>query len=191
MPTPADRRTLDLAARLAQLAANVHAAKDHIAREHANTDGIAAASINDGSRSTDGTSTVERTMLARLHLANQSAQINDDLDAIDNIIRSCTQTCTKAIGTRAPVVHATCYADPGLDGYLIPISDGGWHDATCTDLARSATGGLCDRHRKAAERWRERNDKKPLTDERDIHVDTKIVAGQLGVIHAYPINQVA
>lgn len=184
MPPNTDRQTLDLAARLERLAETVWQAKDHIAREYAATDGMAAGAGDDGSRSTDGTSTVERTVIARAHLAGNAAQINDDLDTIDNIIRSCIRTCNQAIGTRAPRQQERCTANPGLDGYSLPLP-AGWHDPLCTNPPRSSTG-LCDACRMRLARWRIARELKPIADERIVTIESYVRAGELGVMHALP-----
>ena len=187
-----DRRTIDLANRLTQLAANITNARDHITREYAATDGIAAASLNDGSRSTDGTSTVERTMMIRLHLAGNAAQINDDLDAIDNIISSCQKTCTKAIGTRAPQAEpAKCYIDPGLDGYLTPLHDGGFFDPTCNNLSRTSKPGPCQTCHVRLWRYRRTHEIKALEDPMEITFDSDVTISPVGVAHARPLRNVS
>lgn len=167
-------------------------AKDHISREFVISDGIAAQSLNDGSRSSDSTSTVERTIAIRAELLEQMYQINDDLDTVEKILESCIRTCRKAITTRTPTPEQPrCYIDPGLAGYDTPLSDGGFHDPTCTNFSRTRKPAPCNTCRVRIDRYRARHDEKPLADDRHIEHDSIVDITTAGVAHARPIRGAA
>jgi len=169
---PPDAETLGQ--QLIRLDPRITATKDHINREFIATDGIAATAYDGSPHGNDPGHPVERVILQRAHLLEHMYQINDCLDAIESINRELNRLCNKALGTRIAHTVERCYADPGMAGYLVPLEDGGWHDPTCQEASRSASGGLCDKHRKAAERWRERHEMKPLTDERPVTYDSVV-----------------
>ena len=183
---PRPDRQLMAIARLAENHAQlVTETRAHIRFELTLCDGYGlGGDVDDGSRSTDTTSTTEAAFMQRQYWDRQAAQINDDTTAITAILDSLGQTCRKALGTRTPRPEATrCYTDPGLTGYIH------WVDAGCNNIPRSSTGGMCDACRTRARRWRDTHAEPALTDERTIEHDPIISVGQRGVIHAYMTSQ--
>lgn len=170
---------------IARLAENhaqlVTDARAHIRFEQTLADGYGGGGdIDDGSRSTDPTSTTEAAFMQRQYWDRQTAQINDDITAITAILDHLGTTCRHALGTRTPRPETQrCYTDPGLAGYLE------WVQPGCTNIPRSATGGMCNACRMRAERWRINHQEPALTDERVIEYDPAITQGQRGVIHAH------
>jgi hypothetical protein len=123
---------------------------------------------------------VEKAAQKRYELLTRREEIRDLLVSVEELVRSLRHQCDSALRTRAVDPREAkrekpiCRADPGLEGYLVPLADGGWHDPTCTRLARSMAGGMCDAHRKQYDRWRERQGLKPLTDERSVQFDSEV-----------------
>jgi len=184
-----DRRALHAAGDLEAVAGRVAAAKDHITAELQSTDGqVGAQTFNDGGRSADATTSVERVVLARDGLFAELLGIDADLDEIVTRIRHLYRTCAKAISTRvAPVEVPRCHSDPWLAGYLVPLVEGGWFDPLCTNLPRYRVG-QCDACRKRLERWRSKNGQPVLADERGVEFESTVADGELGAVHARPVH---
>lgn len=88
---------------------------------------------------------VERAAFARYYLTAQREQIRDDIDAIEQLATSLGRVLDKTLRHRVPRIGGeTKLCDPtGREGAEIPLSGGGWSDATCRELAAKA--GLCNR----------------------------------------------
>jgi hypothetical protein len=191
--TRQNQRIVRLAQGLDNIATKVHNTFEHIAHELHHADGRPAGTMGDGgSRATDSTTIVERTVITRTTLTNHLTQLDDDMTAIDNIIRSMHHTCDQALRTRTPDKQADrglCHADPGYAGYLTPLAEGGWFSPTCTNLSRTIKPGLCESCRSRLDRYRERAELKPADDERNIHHDSQTFITDHGVAHTRPIHQ--
>lgn len=194
-------RVLRAAARdVERLDGRIVEAGEHIVAELAAADGaIGARRFAEGGRSSDGTTAVERTVIARDELAARGESIDADVaqlfvgvDEVATLVERLRTACARAIGTRVPLPVDRCHSDPGLAGYLVPLSEGGWFDPTCENAprsssARSASGAQCDRCRMACARWRALNGQPELADEREVDYDSKVTVGELGVCHAKPV----
>jgi hypothetical protein len=175
-------------------------ATQHIHAELQATNGaVQAQRFTEGGRSAEQTTVVEATVIARDELADRGVSIVADstalfvhVDEVDKLVRRLFSTCARAIGIRVPLPVDRCHSDPGLAGYLVPLSEGGWFDPLCSNAprspaARSASGAQCDKCRMACARWRALNGQPALADEREVKYDSKVASGELGVFHAKPV----
>lgn len=107
------------------------------------------------------------------------AQLYDDVEACESFAHSMSQVMRTAQGTRiarTDLNNGRCYTDPGLAGYYLTREQGGWSDPACTNKSRTAKPGMCDACRQRAADWRTRQERrhKPLEEDRDIEVDSKV-----------------
>jgi hypothetical protein len=154
------------------------AALAHIANVINGNGELKATVMDDGSRSSDNTSTTERAALnavddgldeagrqaARAHeqwtMRNKREDIRDARHAMTTIIRDYIALCQTVLPKDDKLKVKLCDGR-GFEGSHIPWIPGsrdernGWHDATCVDAADGS--GLCNRCRIREYRWRVRN----------------------------------
>lgn len=107
----------------------------------------------------------ERAAHLRYNLLAQREQMRDDLATIEELMSSAGEVINRTLRGRVPrpaTAHRLC-EPTGHEGCLVPITEGGWADYTCTDLAEKA--GLCNRHYMAKRRWLIRNGLPTRSDE--------------------------
>lgn len=126
---------------------------------------------------TPKTTPVEQAAFRRYEFETARDDILDAIRAIEELARFIGTKCDWAQRTRMPdkpPEKATCYADPGLTGYLVSLSDGGWHDPLCRNVSRTVKPGLCDGCRKRYERKRDELGLRPLQDDRIVSFDSEV-----------------
>lgn len=187
-----NKQAMDLARRIEFNAPNIQNALDHIADEIAWADSHPTATLSDGgSRGNQELNSVEAAVERRWQLAADRAQILDDLKALDDIFTSMMKVVRFTQGVRLKVDESRCYTDPGLEGYLLSIEEGGWSNPACTNKPRTGKGGLCDPCRQRLDRYRQRRDLKVLADERDIDYPSTVYIDEQGVAHTRLIQGAA
>ena len=173
-----NRQIVEAGRLLADVAAQLTTeALAHIANVINGNDGYPSATMGDGSRSSDATSTTERTALralddgcddagrqaARAHeqwtMRNKREDIRDAKHALVTIVRDYIALLYTALPKNRQDVKLC--DGRGFEGSHIPWIPGskdernGWQDPTCVDGADGS--GLCDRCQKREYRWRLRN----------------------------------
>lgn len=162
-----NRRALNVARLIESAAPHITAALQHIALELQNVDGYAGggSDYGGGSRSTNELTGVEARAERRIRLMKDAEQLRDDLGRLEDITSSMLRICRHAQGVRLVSTEpARCWGG-GLDGYNIPIQDGGWSDPSCTNIPDNGETGPCttclDRHK----RYRRERGLPPLRNE--------------------------
>lgn len=144
-------------------------------------DGYPSSTMGDGSRSSDATSTTERTALRALDDGRDDAgrqaakaheiwtmkckreDIRDLRNSIVTQIRDYLQLCESVLPRdRRPVARCDGRGFEGSNVPWIPHSRderNGWHDATCVEAADDS--GLCPKCRVRERRWRTKMGLKP------------------------------
>ncbi len=184
-----NRQAISTARLLEYGAPQIANALNHAALELAHADSYPATTLGDGgSRGNNPLTATEAAANKRWDIRADIAQIHDDLDAIDQLVKSLLAVCAHTLRTRTPTPTPTnggkprCYTDPGLAGYLTPRTEGGWSDPACTNIPRNGITGMCDSCRKRCQRWRQQNNQ-PDLDTPTPNDDTTTVNIINGVAH--------
>jgi hypothetical protein len=140
-------RTIDTIIGLAEgLTTKLPAARDHLLREIRLLDGFTGGSDAPKVKATSELTGVERAASQRIHHQQRMDALNDEINAVVQILSNLHKDCDRINATRIEVPRCS---STGREGAIE------WADATCWDAP--ARGSLCAKCYQRERRWRQRN----------------------------------